>query len=133
MKTLRAGGVSSYAYLNSERSTDAEFLGQALNRQAAGYPRDGARGGAQGLYREAVRTPAAALEGLMVSVISAADMMMVGTIGPAAIAAVGLTAQPRMILLILSQAINIGTTALVARRRGRKEKGVRTAWIRRCI
>lgn len=71
------------------------------------------------LYREAVRIAwPAALEGMLVSVISAVDMMMVGAIGPAAIAAVGLTAQPRMILLILVQALNIGTTALIARRRG---------------
>lgn len=73
----------------------------------------------QSLYREAIRIAwPAALEGLLISVISAADTMMVGTIGPAAIAAVGLTAQPRMILLILSQGLNIGTTALIARRKG---------------
>lgn len=73
----------------------------------------------QSLYRRAIRIAwPAALEGLLVSVISAADTMMVGAIGPAAIAAVGLTAQPRLILLILSQSLNVGTTALVARRRG---------------
>ena len=79
------------------------------------------------LYGEAVRIAwPAALEGLLISVISAADTMMVGTIGPSAIAAVGLTAQPRMILLILSQGLNIGTTALVARRRGAgNEQGVK--------
>ncbi len=79
------------------------------------------------LYREAIRIAwPAALEGLLVSIISAVDMMMVGAISPAAIAAVGLTSQPRMILLILSQALNIGTTALVARRRGAgNKKGVR--------
>ena len=78
------------------------------------------------LYQEAIRIAwPAALEGLLISVISAVDTMMVGAISPAAIAAVGLTAQPRMILLVLTQGLNIGTTALVARRKGAgNEKGV---------
>lgn len=68
----------------------------------------------------------AALEGLLISVISSADTMMVGTISPAAIAAVGLTMQPRMILLLIVQSLSIGTTALVARRKGAgDEPGVR--------
>ena len=68
----------------------------------------------------------AALEGLLISVISSADTMMVGGLGPQAIAAVGLAAEPRMIMLIFSQAVNIGTTALVARRHGaRNQQGVR--------
>lgn len=67
----------------------------------------------------------AALEGLLISVISSADTMMVGGLGPQAIAAVGLAAEPRMMMLILSQALNIGTTALVARRHGaRNHQGV---------
>ncbi len=68
----------------------------------------------------------AALEGLLISVISSADTMMVGTIGPAAIAAVGLTTQPRMIMIVLSQSLSIGTTAIIARRKGAgDEAGVR--------
>ncbi len=79
------------------------------------------------LYKEAVRIAwPAALEGLLISVISSVDTMMVGTISPAAIAAVGLTMQPRMILLILVQSLSIGTTALIARRRGAgDEKGIK--------
>lgn len=70
----------------------------------------------------------AAFEGLLISVISSVDTMMVGTISPAAIAAVGLTAQPRMILLILVQSLNIGTTAIIAKRKGAgDEAGVRSA------
>lgn len=79
------------------------------------------------LYRQALRIAwPAALEGLLISVITSADTMMVGSISPAAIAAVGLTAQPRMILLVLAQSLSIGTTALVARRKGAgDEKGIR--------
>lgn len=71
------------------------------------------------MYRRALRIAwPAALEGLLISLISSADTMMVGTISPAAIAAVGLTMQPRMVLLVLIQSLVIGTTALVARRKG---------------
>ena len=58
------------------------------------------------------------VEGALLSVISSVDTMMVGTLGAASIAAVGLTGQPRMILLIVAQALCIGTTALCARRKG---------------
>ncbi len=71
------------------------------------------------LYRDtlAIGWPST-LEGALLSIIGSVDTMMVGTLGPAAIAAVGLTGQPRMIMLILAQALCIGTTALCARRKG---------------
>lgn len=71
------------------------------------------------LYQNTVNIalPAAA-EGALMAVISAVDTMMVGALGPAAIAAVGLTAQPRMIMLVMAQALCVGTTAIVARRKG---------------
>ena len=58
------------------------------------------------------------VEGALLSIIGSVDTMMVGTLGAASIAAVGLTGQPRMILLIVAQALCIGTTALCARRKG---------------
>lgn len=58
------------------------------------------------------------VEGALMSVIGSMDTMMVGKIGTAAIAAVGLTNQPRMILLILAQALCVGTTSICARRKG---------------
>lgn len=62
-----------------------------------------------------------AVEGALISVISAVDTMMVGSLGPAAIAAVGLTAQPRLILLVFAQALCIGTTAVIGRRKGAED------------
>ena len=62
------------------------------------------------------------VEGSLISIISSVDTMMVGTLGAASIAAVGLTAQPRMILLICAQALCIGTTALCARRKGANDR-----------
>ncbi len=60
----------------------------------------------------------AALEGLLLTLMNSFDTMMVGKLGSAAIASVGLCAQPRMILLLLAQSLSVGTTAVVARRKG---------------
>ncbi len=58
------------------------------------------------------------VEGALTAIIGSVDTMMVGTLGAAAIAAVGLTNQPRMIMYVFAQAMCVGTTALCARRKG---------------
>lgn len=58
------------------------------------------------------------LEMVLMSLIGSIDTMMVGRLGPEAIAAVGLTGQPRMLLLAIFFALNTGVTAIVARRKG---------------
>ena len=60
----------------------------------------------------------AALEGLLLTLMNSFDTMMVGKLGPAAITSVGLCNQPRMIMLLVAQALCVGTTAVVARRKG---------------
>ena len=72
-----------------------------------------------GLYKSAfsIAWPAA-VEGALISIISSVDTMMVKIVDPYAIASVSLASQPRLILLILAQALCVGTTALVARRKG---------------
>ncbi len=57
----------------------------------------------------------AVLEQLLVQVFNMVDMMMVGGVGPAAIAAIGLTNQPIFLAMAAFMALNVGTTALVAR------------------
>ncbi|MGE5580864.1 MAG: MATE family efflux transporter [Bacillota bacterium] len=54
-------------------------------------------------------------EMVLVSLVGMADMIQVGRLGPAAITSVGLTNQPMMLLQSIFQALNVGTTALVAR------------------
>ncbi len=49
------------------------------------------------------------------------SMIMVGRVGPIAVAAVGLTNQPFMLGLALSFALNVGTTAVIARSIGAKD------------
>ena len=58
------------------------------------------------------------VEGVLVSTIGAADTMMVGGLGAKAIAAVGLTTQPKFLLLAVIMSLNVGVTAVISRRRG---------------
>lgn len=55
-----------------------------------------------------------AVESVLVSLIGSIDTMMVGGIGPEAIAAVGITNQPKFILLAVIFSLNTGVTAVVA-------------------
>lgn len=63
-----------------------------------------------------------ALEALLVGLVSAVDTMMVGGLGKNAIAAVGITNQPRFILLAMIFSLNVGITAVTARRRGQEDR-----------
>ena len=68
-------------------------------------------------------------ENILMSLMQMADMMMVGGLGTDAIAGVGLVSQPRFLMMSAFQALNIGTTALVARCRGaRDQEGATTAF-----
>lgn len=67
------------------------------------------------MWRQMIRiTWPAFIELVMSTLFGMVDMVMVGRLGPAAIAAVGLTNQPFMLLLAIFAAVNIGGTALVA-------------------
>ena len=48
------------------------------------------------------------VEMFLVSLVSMADMIQVGRVGPAAITSVGLTNQPMMLLQSVFQALNVG-------------------------
>ncbi|MBQ6951688.1 MAG: MATE family efflux transporter [Clostridia bacterium] len=58
-------------------------------------------------------------EMVLVSLISSIDMMMVGNVlGAEALSAIGLPTQPRMLMLCMFFALNVGVTSIVARRKG---------------
>lgn len=63
-----------------------------------------------------------ALESVLVSLIGSIDLMMVGGLGSAAISAVGITNQPKFILLAMIFSLNVGVTAIVARRKGQEDR-----------
>ncbi len=64
----------------------------------------------------------AVVELVLTSLTSLADTVMVGKLGAYAISAVGLTNQPRFVMLAVFVALNVGATALVARFRGQDDK-----------
>lgn len=61
-------------------------------------------------------------ESLLVNLIASVDTMMVGSLGESAIAAVGITNQPKFILLAMIFSLNIGVTAVTARRKGQNDQ-----------
>ena len=63
-----------------------------------------------------------ALESLLVGLVGSIDTMMVGSLGQGAIAAVGITNQPKFILLAMIFSLNVGVTAVVARRKGQNDQ-----------
>lgn len=71
------------------------------------------------LYQDIIRIAwPAFMEFILTQVVSMVDMMMVGQLGPWAIAAVGLTNQPKFLLMTMFMAMNVGATALIARYKG---------------
>ena len=59
-----------------------------------------------------------AVESVLIALIGAVDLMMVGNLGSASIAAVGITNQPKFLVLATILALNTGVTVLVSRRKG---------------
>lgn len=68
-----------------------------------------------------IATPAV-VELVLTSMTQLADTIMVGKLGAYAISAVGLTSQPRFIMLATFVALNVGSTALIARFKGQDNK-----------
>ena len=62
------------------------------------------------------------LEAVLVGLVGVIDTIMVSTLGSGAIAAVGLTNQPKMIVLANIMSLNVSVTAIVARRKGAMQR-----------
>lgn len=62
------------------------------------------------------------LESFLVSITSFVDTIMVSSLGATAIAAVGLTTQPKFLGLCIFLAINVAVSSIVARRRGEDDR-----------
>ena len=61
-------------------------------------------------------------ENMLVSMVSIADMIMVAALGSFAIGAVGLVTQPRFLMLSAFMALNVGSTAMVSRFKGARDR-----------
>ena len=78
---------------------------------------------AKEIVKEAVHMAwPAVCESFFVALAGMVDSLMVSSMGSYAVAAVGLTAQPKFMGLSLFIAINVAVSALVARRRGEKKQ-----------
>ena len=64
----------------------------------------------------------AVLESFFISLAGMIDTLMVSSLGTYAVAAVGLTVQPKFISLAVFLSVNVAVSALVARRRGQKNR-----------
>ncbi len=62
------------------------------------------------------------LESFLVALVSLVDTIMVSSLGAAAIAAIGLTNQPKFICLTIFISMNVAVSALVARRKGEGDR-----------
>ena len=62
------------------------------------------------------------LESFFVALVGMVDSLMVSRVGAHAVAAVGLTTQPKFIGLAMFIAVNVSVSALVARRKGQKNR-----------
>lgn len=62
------------------------------------------------------------MELTLTQLASMVDLMMVGSLGPWAITSVGLTMQPKFLMMTMFAAMNVGATALVARYKGRDDQ-----------
>ena len=75
------------------------------------------------LFKETIRMAwPALLESFFVALAGMIDTMMVSTMGTYAVAAVGLTTQPKFITLAVFFSINVSVSALIARRRGQSDQ-----------
>ncbi|HJB38292.1 MAG TPA: MATE family efflux transporter [Candidatus Acutalibacter ornithocaccae] len=73
------------------------------------------------------------LESFFVNLAGMVDTIMVGTMGSYAIAAVGLTIQPKMLGLALFLSLNVAVSAIVARRKGEGDRESANRVVRMCL
>lgn len=78
---------------------------------------------AQTIFRKTVHIAwPAVVESFLVSIVAMVDNIMVSSLGTYAIAAVGLTTQPKFLFFALIISMNVALSALVARRRGENDQ-----------
>lgn len=98
------------------------------------HPKDGVLDESKTYYKTMYKMAwPCALESVLVSLIGSMDLIMVGGLGPAAISAVGITNQPKFILLAMIFSLNTGVTAITARRFGEEDKLGANRCLRQCM
>lgn len=75
----------------------------------------------------------AIIEAVFIGVTGIVDTMMVSQLGLDTIAAIGLTHQPKLVTLIPTRALSVGTTAIIARRFGEGNTEKANQCMRNCL
>ena len=100
----------------------------------ASTPRVGEMPSSRSMYGEYLRIAVpSVMEMVLISLINMMDTVMVSGLGTDAVAAVGLVGQPRMLLLCFFLALNVGITAVVARRKGENKADEANATVRTAV
>ena len=73
------------------------------------------------------------IESVLLALVTLIDTLMVSGLGEEAVAAVGITSQPRLIVLALIFSLNIGVTAVVARRKGQQDQEGANSCLKQCM
>ena len=89
---------------------------------------------AKSLLRDTVQVAwPSIIESFLVALVGFIDTIMVSVLGSYAIAAVGLTQQPKFIGIAVFMAMSTAISALVARRRGEKNRESAVQIVQKCI
>lgn len=75
----------------------------------------------------------AALEGLLIVLLSSVDLVMISSLGTSAVAAVSIFNQPKMVILCFSRSLAVAVTALVALKLGQGQKSKIVALMRQSL
>ncbi len=99
------------------------MVGFSAERILKGEAPEGPLPADRDLLRRALRVAwPSTLESFLVALVGMIDTIMVSQLGAYAIAAVGLTTQPKFICLAVFMSLNVAVSALVARRRGENDR-----------
>lgn len=83
------------------------------------------------IYKDVIRIGwPAFMELMLTQLVGMFDQIQVGAVGPYAISAVGLSNQPKFLLMTAFMSMNVGTTAMIARARGRKDAEAANLFLR---
>lgn len=104
--------------MKSDRKLGVNEMSENLQMKAAKF-----LGGNKKGYRTAFQMAwPAVMESFFIALAGMVDSLMVSSMGAYAVAAVGLTTQPKFIGLCIFMATNVSVSALVARRRGEEDR-----------
>lgn len=87
------------------------------------YPPQGEIPSNSNLWKNAFRVAwPSTVESFLVAIVGVVDTIMVGSLGDHAIAAIGITNQPKFLGLAIFMSLNVAVSAIVARRKGEKDR-----------